>query len=76
MIRERDIVYQVGDFWVLQNRDNYEVRRDVGTHSISDGAYRMSADGLSLAKARVDYLAKRADKVRALPSVPSWEKKQ
>ena len=61
MTRERDILYEVGAYWVMLNRrcNALVVMRNVGTHSVSDSAYCRGDNGLSIAKARCDYLAKR-----------------
>lgn len=60
MASESEIIYENGDFWVYvdRKRSAYVVFRSGITHSTSDGTYQLSADGLTLAKARVDYLAK------------------
>lgn len=61
MTRESDIVYENGPCWVRRDRSSYTVFKSGGiTHSVSDSAYKKNADGLSIAKARCDYLAKRA----------------
>lgn len=63
-LSEKDILYEVGDFWVLDDRE-HEAYTVMGpspafTHSISDSAYAATSEGLTIAKARVDYLARRA----------------
>lgn len=62
-MREKQILYQNGDAWVHSASPKmqrcYTVMVDSGTHSKSDSAYALTDDGLSLAKARCDYLAKR-----------------
>lgn len=58
--RESDIVYETGTCWVKRDRKSYTVFRTGVTHSTSDSAYKKNADGLSIAKARCDYLTKRA----------------
>jgi hypothetical protein len=62
MTTEKDIVYKVGGFWVCKDRGSYVVYRPSPsfTHSISDSGFPLDADGLSVARARVDYLASRA----------------
>lgn len=57
----QDIIYENGESWVLKDtaQNRYTVFRNGITHSTSDSAYPLNDDGLSLAKARVDYLAKR-----------------
>lgn len=61
-MRESDIVYENGAFWVFDDRKEpaYVVFKSGLTHSTSDSAYARTTDGLSIAKARVDYLAGRA----------------
>jgi len=56
---ERDIIHQNGDFWVAKSRISYTVFRTKLCVSTSDSAYSPDADGLSLALARCNYLAKR-----------------
>ncbi|MRN79443.1 MULTISPECIES: hypothetical protein [unclassified Brucella] len=59
---EADIMHENGNFWVGRDRSSkaYVVYRAGTTHSVSDSAYALTPDGLSIAKARCDYLAKRA----------------
>jgi hypothetical protein len=59
-VKESDIVYEVDRFWVLRDlkRHGYTVFESGITHSTSDSTYPLDDAGLSLAKARVDYLAK------------------
>ena len=61
-MREADIVHDAGASWVLADKSHqrYTVFRVGVTHSTSDSAYPFTEDGLSLAKARADYIAKRA----------------
>jgi hypothetical protein len=49
-------------FWVGRDRKAaaYVVYRANFTHSTSDSAYALTSDGLSIARARCDYLAGRA----------------
>lgn len=60
-MRESDIVYENGNFWVGKTRrpQSYTVYRTHHTHSLPDSSYDRSPDGLSIAIARCDYLAKR-----------------
>ena len=57
-----DIVYESGNAWVYRDKKKscYVVFKAGITHSTSDSAYPLNDDGLSIAKARTDYLAKRA----------------
>lgn len=54
-----DIEYENGDIWILRDAKNkcYTVFRSGVTHSVSDSSYPIGPDGLSIAKARADYLA-------------------
>jgi hypothetical protein len=60
--KESDVVYENGKAWVCQDKKSgcYTVFIvGVATHiSTSDSSYEMTEDGLSIAKARADYLAK------------------
>jgi hypothetical protein len=60
--KESEIAYENGRAWVCQDKKNdcYTVFiAGVTTHiSTSDSSYEMTEDGLSIAKARCDYLAK------------------
>lgn len=60
MTRESDIMHENGDFWVCRDRNSYTVYKCGVTHSTSDSAYEKTPDGLSIAVARCDYLARRA----------------
>lgn len=57
--KETDIAYENGRAWVLRDtkRKCYIVFTVGVTHSTSDSAYPLDVDGLSIAKARADYLA-------------------
>lgn len=56
--KERQIVHENGDFWVLDSGKSYVVMCAGITHSVSDSAYTHNVDGLSIAAARCDYLAR------------------
>ena len=56
--KEHDIKHQNDKFWVLDTGNSYDVMKENGTHSICDSAYSHNSDGLSIAIARCDYLAK------------------
>ncbi len=58
-MKESEIVYENGAVWVHAAKDAYVVYVAGVTHSTSDSAYAKTPDGLSIAKARTDYLAKR-----------------
>lgn len=58
-LREREIVHEAGDYWVLDAGDSYAVMRIGVTHSVSESAYSHDLDGLSIAVARCNYLASR-----------------
>lgn len=61
MTTEKNIVHESGSAWVLLDRSQgrYTVFIAGTTHSTSDSAYALTSDGLSLAIARADYIAKR-----------------
>lgn len=63
MTRESDIMHEAGAYWVLRERRAYTVYRNRDTHAESDSSYERTPDGLSLAIARVDYLARRKARV-------------
>ena len=65
----KDIIHENGRFWVLRDKRAYTVMVSGSTHSIGESAYPLTEDGLSIAKHRCDYLAKRYgtdDKVNTL----------
>lgn len=61
-MKESEIVYENGGMLVHADKRKpaYVVYRSGATHSTSDSAYSFDEDGLSIAKARADYLAKYA----------------
>ena len=58
-MKESDIKHEAGRFWVGDTGRSYTVFAQHITHSVSESAYARDADGLSIAVARCDYLAKR-----------------
>lgn len=66
--RESDIAYENGPAWVLRDTKGkcYTVFLAGVTHSTSDSAYPLDADGLSIAVARCNYLAAYKEKPRGL----------
>lgn len=58
-LKESDIKHENGAYWVADTGDAYTVFQNGVTHSTSDSAYKRNADGLSIAIARCNYLAKR-----------------
>lgn len=59
-MRESDILHQNGPYWVGRTRESYTVYREGVTHSTPDSSYQQTPDGLSIAIARADYLARRS----------------
>jgi hypothetical protein len=57
--REAVIVHENGDYWVCRARGSCTVYRAGLTHSVADSSYADDPDGLSVATARCDYLARR-----------------
>lgn len=58
---EADIAHENGKYWVFKDKrqKRYTVFKAGITHSVSDSAYALDEDGLSLAIARCNYLARR-----------------
>lgn len=65
-MRESDIMHENGAYWVGRTKSGYVVFRSGVTHSTSDSAYELNADGLSIAIARCDYLARHSVKIQEL----------
>ena len=63
-MRESQIVYQVGKFWVCDADNQYSVMVDGKYMSHTDSSYKKNGDGFLLAKTRVDYLVKRNHKTK------------
>lgn len=64
MTHARDVLHETGGFFVARNRRGnalvvFRPSRS-GTHAESDSAYCNTPNGLSIAIARCDYLARRA----------------
>lgn len=57
-MKESDIVHENGRVFVLREPKTYNVCISGPTHAISDSAYHRNADGLSIAIARANYLAR------------------
>lgn len=62
----KDIVYENGRIWVLDGGTHYTVMVARMTHTESDSSYEHSEDGLSCAKARMDYLSGRHQQRKSL----------
>ena len=58
-LKERDIKHEVGTYWVADTGDSYTVFKNEIWSSVSDSSYAHTSDGLSMAVARCNYLAKR-----------------
>jgi hypothetical protein len=56
---ERDILLDLGTYWVGRTKGSYTVYRTGLTHSTPDSSYAPDADGLSIAIARAEYLARK-----------------
>ena len=63
-MKESDIVYESWGAWVFRDekKAQYTVFNAGITHSTSDSAYPIDPDGLSIACARADYLARKHHK--------------
>jgi len=64
-MKESDIMHEVGSYWVGRDRKGkaYVVYKIGATHSVSDSAYDMTDDGLSIAIYRCNYLANKESKL-------------
>mgnify|MGYP000610327203 CR=1 FL=1 len=60
-MREKNIVFESGRYFVYQAGSSYDVMRNVATHSEVESMYALSPDGLSLAVARCEYLSGREE---------------
>ncbi len=58
-LREKDIKHEKGNYWVADLGDSYTVFKIGVTCSESDSSYKRDSDGLLIAIARCNYLAKR-----------------
>jgi len=59
MLTEKSIVYSSGRYWVCKADNQYTVYINVATHSTADSSYVNTEDGLSIAIARCNYIAKK-----------------
>lgn len=57
---ERTIAHEAGEFWVFRDPKSFTVYKTGFMYSTADSSYEKTADGLSIAMARCDYLASRA----------------
>ena len=64
-MRESDIIYEDGNFWVGKTQAGYAVFKNGITHSTSDSSYELTEDGKACAIARCKYLARMA-RLRAI----------
>jgi hypothetical protein len=55
-MKESQIKFESGSYWVCLADNQYTVYRSGVTHSKADSSYAFSEDGLSLAIARAKYL--------------------
>lgn len=60
MTREKDIKHENKHCFVLDEKDSYGVYVSGITHATSDSHYAHTSDGLSIAIARCNYLARKA----------------
>jgi hypothetical protein len=55
---ESQIKHEAGRYWVLDHKTGYSVMASGITHSIANSTYARTPDGLSIAIAYANYLAK------------------
>lgn len=66
-LTEKDILHERGSYWVANDGNAYTVVQNLlAGGAESDSSYPHTEDGLSIAKARVDYLARREQKKNPL----------
>jgi hypothetical protein len=58
-MKEKDIMHEIGNYWVGREKDCYTVFEIGATCSTSDSSYPKTSDGLSIAIARCNYLSSR-----------------
>lgn len=63
-MKENDIIFETSGNYVTRERLGYVVWRHNDWHTLSDSTYELTPDGLSIAKARCDYLAKKNTSVK------------
>ena len=56
-MKESVILYEKGNYWVKDTKTRYEVIANKTCYGELDSAYPKNPDGLSIAKARTNYLA-------------------
>lgn len=61
MIKESDIIFEAGDYFVLKQGKQITVNKNVSTHSIVDSTYNNDNDGKSIAICRCKFLAKKGE---------------
>lgn len=57
MTTEKDIILDLGKYWILDTKDSYAVMKTNITHSESDSFYARNVGGLSIAIARCKFLS-------------------
>lgn len=62
MKEETRIPFEQGNYFVLNTGKEYQVCKNVSTHSIVDSSYAHTEDGKSIAIVRCKYLAKKGGK--------------
>lgn len=61
-MKESDILFESGEYFVLKNGKSVSVNKNLLTHSLQDSVYSNDPDGISIAICRCKYLAKSASK--------------
>lgn len=46
-MKESDIVFESGNWWISKTKDYYKVHKNIGTHSTIEAMYNRTIDGLS-----------------------------
>jgi len=61
-MKESQIVFDSGHFWVWKGPESYTVYKTGPVYSTPDSSYAPTPDGLSIAIARAEYLTKKVKK--------------
>lgn len=61
-MKESQIVFDSGPFWVWKGPESFTVFKAGPVYSVPDSSYAPTPDGLSIAIARAEYLTKKAKK--------------
>ena len=55
------VLHEKNGYWVMKSTDGYHVMQPESCYSVTESAYPLNPDGLSIAKARCNYLGNRVN---------------